>query len=95
MLRVQNLMLPSSQVLGNSDKYNPPNAITLDHCPKCSRPNPRSGSASGPEIHVHLEGLRDVLHFGGSVLGNRTSGHAIESTFTGSSKQGTKCASLI
>jgi hypothetical protein len=45
--------------------------ITLDHRPKCLHANPRSGSASSPEIHVHLKGLGDALRFGSSVLGNR------------------------
>ena len=58
------------QALGESDKYNPPNVLTLDRCLKCSRPNPHSGAASAPEIHVHFKGLGNALNFGGSTLGN-------------------------
>ena len=58
------------QILDKSDKYNPPNALSLDRCSKRSRPNTRSHSVTKPEIHVHLEGLRDALQFGGPVLGN-------------------------
>ena len=51
----------SLQALGTADIHNPPNALSLDHHPKRSRPNPRPGSASGPEIHVHLQGLGDAV----------------------------------
>lgn len=85
----------SSQVLGNSDKHNPPSAITLDHQRKCSRPSPCTGSVNSPEIHVHLNGLSDALRLGSSTLGSHESRNLIESTSAGSSKQGTKtCSSL-
>jgi hypothetical protein len=64
--------LRNVQVLGESDKYNPPNALSFDRCPKHSRPNTQSRSVTGPEIHVHLE-LQNALQFGGSVFGNRES----------------------
>jgi hypothetical protein len=79
----------SFQVLHNSDMHNPPNAITLDRRPKRSRPNSFK-SASGPEIHVHLEGLGDALRAGGSVLSNcALGGNPIKSASTGLPKQGT------
>ena len=63
----------SLQALGTADIHNPPNALSLDHHPKCSRPNPCSGSASGREIYVHLQGLGDALWFGRFTLGNLSS----------------------
>ena len=90
------------QVLGNSDKYNPPNAITLDHRLKQrSRTNPGSGSVTGPEIHVHLEGLGDALRFNGSVLPNPENMNTPASTIeTLQSNSGTKvlysnCLSIL
>jgi len=85
-LLVANLLTKFFQALGNSDKYNPPNAITLDHRSKRSRANPRSGpSASGPEIHIHLDGLGDALRYGGSVPGNHKNTDAIESVLSSNS----------
>lgn len=62
-----NNKLSNFQVLGEANKYNPPNVFSMDHQPKCAHPN---HLAPSPKIHVHFEGLGNTLQFGRSVLGN-------------------------
>jgi hypothetical protein len=67
------MALKTLQVLGEADRYNPPNILSMDHQPKRSRPNHSAPivTVGGPEIHVHFnsEGLGKT-QFGGSMLGN-------------------------